>query len=113
VIIGVGDIYTQIPRRDAVRALMSRTEANVRQQPGCISYVFAETLDDPGHFVVVQQWRDQAAVEEHYRSPAFLEYQEQIADLLVRSSELRLHSVAESFRPVDPSVPSAPATQED
>jgi quinol monooxygenase YgiN len=107
VIVGVGDIYAQIPRREDVRALMRRTQASVRQQPGCISYVFAETLDDPGHFVVVQQWRDQASIEEHYRSPAFAEYQEQIAELLVRSSELRLHSVAESLRPVDSSEQSS------
>jgi quinol monooxygenase YgiN len=90
---------------------MRRTQARVREQPGCISYAFAETLDDPGHFLVLQQWRDQAAVEEHYGSQAFAEYQEKIAELLVRTSELRLHVVQEGFRPVDSSEPGT--THED
>jgi quinol monooxygenase YgiN len=99
VIVGLGDIYAQIPRREEVRELMRATQASVREQPGCISYAFAETLDDPGHFVVVQQWRDQAAVDEHYSSRAFADYQAKIGDLLVRTSELRLHVVQEGFRP--------------
>ena len=110
-IVGLGDIYTQIPRREEVRELMRSTQASVREQPGCIRYTFAEMLDDPGHFVVVQQWRDQAAVEEHYRSPEFAGYQEKIAPLLVRTSELRLHVVTEGVRPLDPSQPNT--TQED
>jgi quinol monooxygenase YgiN len=98
-LIALGDIYVQIPRREAVRALMRATQARVRAQPGCVSYVFAETLDDPGHFVVVQQWRDQAALDEHYRSEAFADYQAEIAEQLVRSSELRIHEVQASVLP--------------
>ena len=99
-IIALGDIYAQLPRRDQVRELMRATQARVREQPGCISYEFAETLDELGHFLVVQQWRDEAALDEHYRSQAFALYQEQIAEQVVRASELRLHVVSESFQPV-------------
>jgi quinol monooxygenase YgiN len=111
VIVGLGDIHAQIPRREQVRELMRRTQASVREQPGCIYYAFTETLDDPGHFVVVQQWRDQAAVEEHYGSRAFAEYQEGIAALLVRTSELRLYVVQEGSRPVG--SPPASTAHED
>jgi quinol monooxygenase YgiN len=111
VIVGLVDIYTQIPRREEVRELMRSTELSVREQPGCISYTFAETLDDPGHYVVVQEWRDEASVAQHYASPAFAEYQERIAGLLVRTSELRMHVVTEGFRPIEESPPSI--TQED
>ncbi|TMK25679.1 MAG: antibiotic biosynthesis monooxygenase [Actinobacteria bacterium] len=110
-IVGLGDIYAQIPRREEVRELMRATQASVREQPGCISYSFAETLDDPGHFVVVQRWRDQAAVDEHYGSRAFADYQAKIGDLLVRNSELSLHVVEEGFRPVSSSAVSS--AQED
>jgi quinol monooxygenase YgiN len=100
-IIALGDIYAQIPRLQDVRELMRITQASARVEDGCISYAFAETLDEPGHFLIVQQWRDQVALEEHYRSAAFADYQAQIADQLVRSSELRLHRVGESLVPVD------------
>jgi quinol monooxygenase YgiN len=107
VIIALGDIYAQIPRREEVRQLMRATQDQVRTQPGCISYDFAETLDDPGHFIVVQQWRDRAALDEHFRSQAFADYQAAIADQLVRTSELHVHVVSESFRPVESSPRSA------
>jgi quinol monooxygenase YgiN len=103
VIIALGDIYAQIPRRDEVRELMRGLQARVREQPGCLSYAFAETLDDPAHFVVVQRWQDRRALDEHYRSQAFADYQAAITDQLVRSSELRVHAVQESFVPVDSS----------
>ena len=106
-IIAVGDIYAQIPRREQVRELMRATQEQVRGEPGCISYDFAETLDDPGHFIVVQQWRDRAAFDEHYRSKAFADYQAAIRDQLVRTSELYVHVVSESFQPVESSPRSA------
>ena len=100
-VIALGDIYAQIQRREEVRELMRATQARVREQPGCAYFAFAETLDDPGHFVVVRQWRDQAALDDHYRSLAFADYRAQIGQLLVRSSELRVHAVQASARPVD------------
>jgi quinol monooxygenase YgiN len=100
VIIAIGDIYAQIPRREEVRDLMRETQRAARGTPGCLSYTFAETLDDPGHFLVVHQWSDQAALDEHYRSQAFADYQSRIAELLVRSSELQVYVVQESIRPV-------------
>jgi quinol monooxygenase YgiN len=103
VIIALGDVYAQIPRVEAVRDLMRETQAAVREQPGCISYEFAQSLEDPAHFVLVQQWRDREALEEHYRSQAFANYQAQIAKQLVQTSELRLHEVEASYAPVDSS----------
>ena len=103
-IVALGDIYGQIPRREEVRELMLATQERVRKQPGCISYEFAETLDDPAHFVVLQRWRDQEALDEHYRSDAFVRYQEGMENRLVRTSELHVYVVQESFLPLDSSV---------
>lgn len=102
-IIALGDVYAQIPRLAEVRELMRATQARVREQPGCVSYAFAESLEEPGHFMLVQQWRDQEALDEHYRSQAFADYQAQVAEQLVRASELRLHEVQVSYAPVDSS----------
>jgi quinol monooxygenase YgiN len=103
VIIALGDVYAQIPRVEAVRELMRATQARVREQPGCISYAFAQSLDEPAHFVLVQQWRDREALEQHYGSQAFANYQAQITKQIVQTSELRLHEVETSYAPVDSS----------
>lgn len=100
-IIALGDVFAQIAHRDRVRELMRATQASVCEDPGCISYVFAETLDDPGHFVTVQQWRDRAALEDHFHSQTFADYQIQIGQSLARTSELRVHTVQASYVPFD------------
>jgi quinol monooxygenase YgiN len=100
-LVALGDVYAQIPDLERVRELMLATQERVRAEPGCLGYVFAETVGDPGHFVIVQQWRDQAALDEHYRSHAFADYQAQIAGSLVRTSELRIHTVQASYVPFD------------
>jgi quinol monooxygenase YgiN len=97
-LIALGDVYAQIERREEVRALMRATQVSAREQAGCEYYAFAETLDDPGHFVLVQQWRDEAALDAHYRSQAFADYQAQIGPLLVRTSELTLFEALTSAR---------------
>lgn len=100
-LIAIGDIYAQVQRREDVRELMRATQVRMREQPGCDYYTFAEALDEPGHFLVVQQWSDRAALDGHYQSEAFRSYQAEIGPHLVRSSELRVHDVRASARPVD------------
>jgi quinol monooxygenase YgiN len=99
-IIALGDIYARIPDRDRVRELMRSTQARVREQPGCEYYVFTESLEDPGHFVVTQRWQDRDALERHYRSEPFADFQTGIGVHLVRTSELRVYEADAGFTPV-------------
>ena len=100
-IIGLGDVYVQIPHRQLAEGLMAEASRHALAQDGCLSFTFAEVLEDPGHFVVLERWSDEGAIERHYRSPAFADYQRTIARLLVRESEYRLHRVQETSHPVD------------
>jgi quinol monooxygenase YgiN len=99
VLLAVGDIYIQIPQRDAAIAVMRQTEQRVREQPGCLSFAFGELVGEPGHFSVVERWRDRPSLDAHYRSSAFAAYQSDITPLLVRDSELEVHVVDEHVRP--------------
>ena len=100
-VIALGDIYAQIPHLEAVRELMRETQEQARARPGCVSYSFAETLDDPGHFVMAQEWRDQASLEEPYRSETYADFQNKLELLLVHSSDLRIYLVQEPLRPIE------------
>lgn len=106
-VIALGHIYAQIPSRERVRELMLENQAAAREQPGCVSFTFAETIDDPGHYVVVEEWSDRRALEAHYASRATTDYEEQVAELLLRDSEVWIHVVQESFAPQD-SAPMDP-----
>jgi quinol monooxygenase YgiN len=98
----VGDIYTLQGRRADVVELLRETQERVRREPGCVAYAFAEVVADPGHYVVVQEWVDEAALEAHYRSNAFTGYQARVGELLSRPSEVRIHRTTETLHPADP-----------
>jgi quinol monooxygenase YgiN len=103
VIVAFADVYAQIAQREAVQEVMLETQTRVREDPGCVSFVFAEVVAEPGHFLLVQEWRDQAALDEHYRSAVFADYQAALGGLLARDSQMRVHVSEEEFRPVDSS----------
>ena len=107
-ILAIGDIHTRIADREDVIEIMRATQAQVVAQAGCEGYVFAELLDDPGHFSVVQEWRDQSALDEHYRSQTFAEFQRRIGQHLVRTSELRIYEAQIAMSPL-PTGPVEPA----
>lgn len=98
-LIGIGDVFAQIPQRRAAERVMLAAQAAARRQEGCLSYSFAEVLGDPGHYLVVQSWRDQESLDAHHRSASFADYQSAITPLLSRDSELELHTVERSVRP--------------
>lgn len=102
-IVVVADVYAQIPQRKAVQEVMLRTQVRVREDPGCVSFVFAEVVAEPGHFLLVQSWREEAALDEHYRSAAFAGYQAALRGLLVRDTEMQVQVSQKEFRPVDSS----------
>jgi quinol monooxygenase YgiN len=102
-ILAIAEVYAQIPQRDAARDVMARAQQRARQEPGCLSFTFAETIEEPGRFLLVERWRDQAALDEHFGSNAFADYQAEITPLLARDSKLEVHVVGEGVRPVDSS----------
>jgi quinol monooxygenase YgiN len=108
VIVALGDVYVQVPRREAAAEAMLAEQRAALGDAGCISFAFAEALDEPGHYVVTQRWDDREALEAHYRSEAFFRYQAAIAPLLVRDSELTLHSVEDAIHPLPSEARSVP-----
>jgi quinol monooxygenase YgiN len=108
VIVALGDIYAQVPLREAAEEAMLDAQRAALEQDGCISFAFAEALGEPGHYVVIQRWSGRDALEAHYRSEGFFHYQASIAPLLVRESELTLHTVEDAIRPIDSEARSVP-----
>jgi quinol monooxygenase YgiN len=38
---------------------------NVQKEPGCEQYAFFRSLEDPDRFVLLERWKDQAALDVH------------------------------------------------
>ena len=95
------DVFAQIPERHAVREAMVLAQAAAREQDGCVSFMFAEAIDDPGHFVSIETWRDGAALDAHYGSQSYARYRDAVTLLLVRDSEVHVYDAEELPRPLD------------
>jgi quinol monooxygenase YgiN len=62
-VFAVGYVETQAQGADAGRAALARYRADLERQPGCVAVeLFAQT-DRPGHFAVLETWRDQGAFD--------------------------------------------------
>ena len=106
-VVVVGDVRVLSGRRRELEELLAATQRAARSEPGCAEYAFAEVVGDPGHLVLVGEWRDGAALESHYRSDAYKAYQAAIGDFLARPSSVRIHHVRDTIRPED-SAPMDP-----
>jgi quinol monooxygenase YgiN len=106
-VIAIADMIGVSGRRGELLAALAAAERDAAEQPGCIRYSFAETIAEPDHFVLVSEWRDQAAMEAHYSSSRFATFQLSLDGLLARPSEMIVYSVGQSARPL-PSGPMDP-----
>jgi quinol monooxygenase YgiN len=57
--------------RDTARKMVAATTA----EPGCITYAFTFDILSPGTMRIVEVWKDQAALDAHFKTPHMAEFQ--------------------------------------
>jgi quinol monooxygenase YgiN len=102
-VVAVADLFGISGRRQELRSVLAGAERDAAGQPGYVRYSFAATVADPDHFLLVSEWRDQAALDAHYASTGFANFQFSLQGLLARPSQMTLYSVSGSTRPLSSS----------
>lgn len=69
--------------KDAISAMVEASNA----EEGCIAYSFTQDLLDPTSMHIVEKWRDDAALAEHFATPHMATFQKAIAELDVEVTE--------------------------
>jgi quinol monooxygenase YgiN len=100
-VIAFAELFGISGRRDELATLLARFEGWAGGEPGCRRYTFAATLADPSRFVLVSEWESQDALDAHYRSEAFTDFQLGLDGLLARPSELTVYSAESAVRPLN------------
>lgn len=59
---------------EEVAQIFGKLQAASRQEPACLMYVVHRRKDDPRHFFIYEQYKDEAALQAHRESPHFQEY---------------------------------------
>lgn len=64
--------YRSVPGRgDEVATALRDMLAATRAEPGCVLYLVNRSKDDPDHFVLYEQYEDEAALDAHRESAHF------------------------------------------
>jgi quinol monooxygenase YgiN len=82
-----------------IKPAMDRMLAASRAEDGCIAYSYAVDVQDPGLVRIFEVWRDQAALEAHFRTPHMAEWRSAGAGLELSDRKLFLYQIA-SERPL-------------
>lgn len=101
VVIAIAEMFGISGRRDELAAVLERFGRWAAGEPGCRRYTFAATLADPSRFVLVSEWENQEALDAHYRSEEFADFQLGLGGLLARPSELTVYSGDGAVRPLN------------
>ena len=99
-VVAVADLFGISGRRHDLVAVLAGAEREANEEAGCVRYSFATTLAEPDHFVLVGEWRDQAALDSHYASSGFASFQLALHGLLARPSRMTVYTVTGSTRPL-------------
>jgi quinol monooxygenase YgiN len=94
VISGTWDVHPS--DRENFLNVIEAVTAPSRAEPGCVDYWFSASLEDPNRFHMYERWQDQAALEEHWKTPHLLKFREDV-DKLNLTREIARHK-AEEFK---------------
>ena len=70
-----------------------------RAEDGCIDYSYAEDVAEPGLIRVFETWRDQAAIDAHFKTPHMAEWRAAWPAFGVSDRRLFAYEVAQQ-RPI-------------
>jgi quinol monooxygenase YgiN len=85
--------------RDAAIAAILEQMRDTRREPGCIRYVIAEDVEQPGTLRVFSAWASWEALETHFIAPHMDRFRSRIGGLGVREIALQMYLL-------DPSDPT-------
>lgn len=80
-------------REDLIKIGQAVAQAS-RQEAGCINYALFEDTEDRNRFMVVEEWRDDAALQEHFRTPHIAKFMASINGAVTEPPEVSFHEIA-------------------
>ena len=95
----IGTIRLPVSRMEAARIAMRRMIEASRAEPGCIAYVYAEDVLQPGLVHVIERWVDGAALDRHFASAHIRQWRAEWPSLEIGERRLTAFDVSGS-RPV-------------
>ena len=90
----IGRVRTDAERREALVAIGQRVTAASRAEAGCGSYRLYQDTEDPDEFVFVEEWDNDEALRQHFRTPHIAEFMRAIPEAIAAPPDVKFHEVA-------------------
>ncbi|MCU1454023.1 MAG: hypothetical protein JWN46_2169 [Acidimicrobiales bacterium] len=97
-IVVVGRVRTTPDQRDELLDVARTMCAASRGDDGCLGYRFSEDTERPDHFVFLEEWADDAALQAHFAQPHTATFMRSIALLLDGPADVSFHEIASTRR---------------
>ncbi len=78
---------------EELKALLATMVETSRAEDGCLFYYIHQMIDRPTTFVVLESWRDEAALEGHKNSPHYLHYKANFEPFTADKSSWELQAI--------------------
>lgn len=89
-VIVMGTVKLAPDKLDGARPAMRKMVEASRAEAGCIAYAYAQDLLDPETIHVAEQWRDRAALTEHFATPHMAEWRGVMGALGLTGRDLKV-----------------------
>ena len=89
-----GHVRLDPQQREAAVAAAREMMAETRKEPGCLSYTFSADLEEPGRFLLFEEWESDEALRAHFASPHMARFQKAVSGLGVREMKVHRYDVA-------------------
>lgn len=80
--------------KQAVKSIIDSSN----MEPGCIRYELFQNPFDETNFIFVEVWKDQAAIEAHFKMPYFIAWGPKTADWYAKPTELAIFNATAQER---------------
>ncbi|MCH7708962.1 MAG: antibiotic biosynthesis monooxygenase [Deltaproteobacteria bacterium] len=93
-IVIAGHIRFDAANRDAASAAAREMMKQTHSEAGNISYTFSADLSDPGLFYIFEEWKDQDALDFHFKTPHMAKFQGALGGLGIQEMKVQKYQVS-------------------
>lgn len=69
--------------------------SETRKEEGCLAYNLYESLEERNAFIMVELWKDQAAINNHNQSSLLQTFISKVADYSIKAPDLKIFELGD------------------
>ena len=93
-ILVTGSIVAKPGHVDALLALSLAHVRRSRTEPGCLAHAVHRDTENPLRLVFVEEWLDQASLQQHFKVPASRAFAKALAELASQAPTMAVYEAA-------------------